>query len=112
MAFLTLPADSGYTDVDVYAKLVDGSGEPVVGATLKVSTNSAAVEVNPEEAKTNAAGLAKFTVSSSIAGSFKLYVEYGTKADYELTVKSTGLDAAEIETIKEPKAPIALEFYC
>ena len=106
---LTLPADSGFTDVDVYAKLVDGDGKAVVGATLKVSTNSSAVEVNPEEAKTNAAGLAKFTVSSSIAGSFKLYVEYGTKADCELTVKSTGLDAAEIETIKEPKAPIALD---
>ena len=106
---LTLPADSGFTDVDVYAKLVDGDGKAVVGATLKVSTNSSAVDVTPEEAKTNAAGLAKFTVSSSIAGSFKLYVEYGTKADCELTVKSTGLDAAEIETIKEPKAPVALD---
>ncbi|MBR5318906.1 MAG: hypothetical protein IKU46_04845 [Peptococcaceae bacterium] len=105
---LTLAADSGYTESDVYVKLVDITGA-VVGATLKVSTNSSAVEVSDEEVVTNAAGLAKFTVSSSIAGSFKVYVEYGTKADCELTVTSTGLAAANITTITEPDAPVALD---
>ena len=105
---LTLAADSGYTESDVYVKLVDTTGA-VVGATLKVSTNSSAVEVSDEEVVTNAAGLAKFTVSSSIAGSFKVYVEYGTKADCELTVTSTGLAAANITTITEPDAPVALD---
>lgn len=106
---LTLGADSGYTEIDVYAKLVDGDNKPVVGATLKLSTNSSAVDVSVAEAKTNAAGLAKFTVSSSVAGDFKVYVEYGTKADCELLVKSNGLAAANISTIKQPKAPVALD---
>ena len=62
---------------------------PLFKTTLKVklSTNSSAVDVSVAEAKTNAAGLAKFTVSSSVAGDFKVYVEYGTKADCELLVK-------------------------
>ncbi len=106
---LTLAANSGYTEIDVYAKLVDSDDKAVVGATLKVSTNSSAVDVSAEEVKTNAAGLAKFTVSSSIAGDFKVYVEYGTKADCELNVKANGLAAANITTIKQPKAPVALD---
>ena len=101
-------ADSGYTEIDVYAKLTDADGKAVVGATVKLSTNSSAVDISADTVKTNAAGLAKFTLSSSVAGDFKVYAEYGTKSA-DLTVKATGLTAANITTIKQPKAPVALD---
>ena len=68
-------ADSGYSEKEVTVKLVDGTKTPVAGATLTVSTNTSAVAVDKTEVTTNAAGLAKFKITGTIAGDFKVYVE-------------------------------------
>ena len=101
-------ADSGYSEKEVTVKLVDASNTPVVGATLTVSTNTSAVAVDKTEVTTNAAGLAKFKITGSIAGDFKVYVEYGTKAEMVIDVTSTPLTPANIVTIAQPKTPMAL----
>ena len=103
-------SNSGYTTKEVVATLTNTtSGDPVIGATLKISTNSSAVDVNKTEVKTNAAGQAKFKVSASTAGTFKVYVEYGTKADATLEVVADTLAPAKITTVNEPSRPIALD---
>ena len=77
--------------------------------TLKISTNSYAIEASKAEVTTNPKGIAKFDLSSSIAGDYKLYVNYGTKADLTINVSATATDAAVIKTVGEPKAPVALD---
>ncbi len=109
--YVAVKANSGYSEETVVVKLVNtaDNDEPVVGATLKISTNSAAVDVDKTEVKTNAAGEAKFKVTASTAGTFKVYVEYGAKAEATLTVEADTLVPAKITTASEPKNPIALD---
>ena len=76
---------------------------------LKISTNSYAIEASKAEVNTNPKGIAKFDLSSTIAGDYKLYVNYGTKADLTINVSATATDAAVIKTVGEPTAPIALD---
>ena len=105
-----IKANSGYDVYEVVATLTNADTQkPVVGATLKISTNSPAVDIDETEVKTNAAGQAKFKISASVAGEFKVYVEYGTKADATLTVNAGTLAPAKITTVSEPKNPIALD---
>ena len=107
---INVDANSGYETKEVVATLTNAdTDKPVVGATLKISTNSSAVDVDKTEVKTNAAGQAKFKVSASTAGKFKVYVEYGTKADATLEVNAGTLAPAKITTINEPKTPVALD---
>ena len=106
---LPLDANSGFDVETVEVQLMNTETDsPVVGATLKISTNSFAVDTNKVEVKTNAAGKAKFDVTASTAGDFKVYVEYGTRADATLDVNAGHLKAANINTLYEPTAPIAL----
>ena len=102
-----LGADSAFTEQDVWVKL-DAGGTPVVGATLTIDTNSSAVSVDKTEVKTNGAGMAKFTVSASTAGNFKIYVNFGTRATEVISVGTTALAPANVKTVAEPTAPFAL----
>ena len=105
---VALGANSGYDEVEVTVQLKAKGGDAIVGAELDVTTNSYAVDVNKDTVKTNAAGMATFKVSSSIAGNFKVYVEYGSKTDLTIDVVSGALTPANIVTISEPAAPVAL----
>ena len=105
---ITVGANSGYTSTEVKAVLTTAVGEEVVGAELTISTNSDAVTVSKTSATTNAAGVASFKVSASTAGTYKVYVEYGTKADATLTVKAGALDAAKIAVYTVSNTLVAL----
>ncbi len=73
-------------------------GQAVVGKKVTISTNSSALDVSAKEVTTDAAGRVKFDVTASIAGEYKVYVEYGNKADVTITVNAGNTGAADIET--------------
>jgi len=104
-----LKANSGYDVETVYVLVTDKDDNAVVGANVTVSTNSSAISVDAESVKTNAAGMAKVKISASIAGEFKVYAEYGTKADATLVVKAGAMTASQITVVQEQKAPVALD---
>ena len=99
---------NGYEEKTLWVKLLN-DGDAVVGKELTVSTNSYAIDVDKETVTTNPNGVAKIKLSSTIAGDFKVYVEYGSKADLTIDVAADSTDAAYIETVYEPTAPVALD---
>ena len=112
----TVAANSGYTEIPVIATLYNTQGTEdkaddtvVVGEELKISTNSSAIDVNKTSDKTNAAGIVKFKVTASTAGEYKVYVEYGTKADAELTVNAGVLAPAKISLYNVSYKQVALD---
>ena len=112
----SLKADSGFDPATVRVRLVtlneDGSVDKgVAGKDLTVRTNSSAVKVSDATVTTNPGGYAEFEVSASVAGEFKIYVEYGSKAKAVIDVTSKALDPAVITTVAEPQAPVALDSY-
>jgi len=113
---IDVAANSGYEEADVIATLYNTQGTAtvsddtvVVGAELKISTNSSAVDVNKTTVTTNAAGVAKFKVSASTAGTYKVYVEYGAKADATLTVNAGVLEPAKISLYNVSYPLVALD---
>ncbi len=113
---IDVPATSGYDETPVVATLYNTQGTAtvsddtvVVGAELKISTNSSAVDVNKTTVTTNAAGVAKFKVSASTAGTYKVYVEYGAKADATLTVTAGVLEPAKISLYNVSYPLVALD---
>ncbi len=107
-------ANSGYTKAEVVAELhtlkADGTlGDAVVGGELTISTNSDAIAVNKTTAKTNAAGVVKFEITAVTAGEYKVYVEYGTKADAVVNVTAGALQAAKVALYNVNAAPVALD---
>ena len=112
----SVAASSGYNETEVIATLYNTQGTEtteddtvVVGADLAISTNSSAIDVNKTSATTNAAGVAKFKVSASTAGTFKVYVEYGAKADATLTVNAGVLEPAKISLYNVSYPLVALD---
>ena len=99
---------NGYEEKTLWVKLLN-DGDAVVGKELTVSTNSYAIDVDKETVTTNPNGVAKIKLSSTIAGDFKVYVEYGSKADLTIDVAADSTDAAYIEIVYEPTAPVALD---
>ncbi len=102
------PSSNGAEEKTVWVELTNG-GSPVAGQELTITTNSYGIEVNKETVKTDPNGVAKFKVSSTIAGDFKVYVEYGAKADLTLDVESDSTAPAYIETLYVPTTPVALD---
>ncbi len=99
---------NGYDNVELWVKLLNNNVE-VAGAELDITTNSYAIETSKETVKTNPNGIAKVKLSSVLAGDFKVYVEYGAKADLTIDVTADNTKAAYIETTYVPTAPVALD---
>ena len=102
------PSSNGADEKTVWVKLTNNN-VGVSGQDLTVTTNSYGIETSRETVTTNPNGVAKFKVSSTIAGDFKVYVEYGAKADLTLNVESDATAAAYITTVYAPTAPVALD---
>ncbi len=85
-------------------KEVNGKYSTQAGKTLKIDT-AGAIDVNKTSVTTNALGQAKFTVSGSAEGTYKVYVTYGQfEVVIEVTVGATM--ANKIECTDEPENPI------
>ena len=107
-AKVTVSADNGYTSTDVIAKVTTAAGKPVAGQEVSVKSGSPAVTVVADSLKTDAAGIVKFKLIGSIAGTFEVDVKFAdVKATVEVTVK--GLRPATITKVAEPTAPIVLK---
>ena len=77
---------------------------PQTGKTFKIST-AGAIEVNKETVTTNALGQAKFTVSGTAEGTYKVYLTYG-QFEVVLEVEVGATAANTIECTDEPENPI------
>ena len=99
---------NSYDEKTLWVKLLNNDKE-VAGQELTVTTNSYAIDVNKETVTTNPNGVAKVKLSSTIAGDFRVYVEFGSKADLTIDVTADSTDAAIIEKVYEPTAPVALD---
>ncbi len=94
----TIAKANGVTKDTVELYLHDAANDPVVGKEVTISTNSSAVDVSKTKVTTDAAGRVKFDVTATIAGEYKVYVEYGNKADVVVTVTAGTTGPADIET--------------
>ena len=99
---------NGYDNVELWVKLLNNSVE-VAGKELDITTNSYAIESSKETVTTNPNGIAKIKLSSVLAGDFKVYVEYGSKADLTIDVTADSTKPATITTAYAPTAPVALD---
>ena len=99
---------NGYDNEELWIRLKNNNVE-VANATLDITTNSYAIESSKETVVTNPNGIAKVKLSSVLAGDFKVYVEYGSKADLTIDVTADSTKPAVIETVYVPTAPIALD---
>ena len=103
----TLSADSGFVPQTVTVRLMAGT-KGVSGQDLTIRTNSSALVVSADKVTTNPGGYAEFDVYATLAGNFKIYVEYGTRAKEVIDVTVDALAPAVITTVAEPAAPVAL----
>ena len=95
---VTIEKANGVAFKTVELYLHDAAGDAVVGKEVTISTNSSAVDVSKTKVTTDAAGRVKFDVTASIAGEYKVYVEFGNKADAILDVTAGTTGPADIET--------------
>ena len=80
--------------------------KPLKKEAIKVETNSASIEVNKESITTNNQGEIKFTVAGSVEGDYEIdFTVDGVT--WTLLVKVGDTDAAYIETVTVPTAPLA-----
>ena len=80
--------------------------KPLKKEAIRVETNSASIEVNKESITTNNQGEIKFTVAGSVEGNYE--IDFSVNGvTWTLLVSVGDTDAAYIETVTEPTAPLA-----
>ncbi|MBR2009928.1 MAG: hypothetical protein IJ936_07375, partial [Peptococcaceae bacterium] len=104
---VSISANNGFNGGLVTAKVVKNETTNVKDAKLSFSTVGF-VTVTPVDQVTGRDGEAQFKVSATKAGNYKVYVTYGdcTKV---LNVAVDPVSVANVEVVKAPKAPIALD---
>ena len=103
----SVSADAGFTNLTGTVQ-VTNNGYGVPNADVDLYTDSYGLQVTKIDAKTNAAGIARFQVSGTIASGvagFNVYASYEGETD-SANVQVITLGAASVETVAEPKAPV------
>ena len=89
-----------------YEKIAEGVAKDLVGKTVTLQADSSNITVTPESATTDFQGNVKINLAASREGKYTIYANVDG-AIFPIVVNCTNNDAAYIETVEQPAAPLA-----